>query len=167
MHHLSTVFEENKLRCAQGGLFADEHSIPIPLVLLLLKKRACVCQAFLRSFIEVLCYWRNEASFSVQQRWVVRGESSSCLWILQLAIAVTLSIETSLTFNNHKVEKSCLKGWRWWKKLLPCAEVCKQSCVPNLQPELLCISIINLAQQASSCDNFIMLYWLLRELKGI
>lgn len=80
MHHLPTVFEENKLRCTQEGLFDDEHSILIPLVSLLLRKRTCAYQAFLRNFIEVLCYWRNEANFPVQLHWVVRGKSSLYLY---------------------------------------------------------------------------------------
>lgn len=39
--------------------------------------------------------------------------------------------------------------------------------LPHLYPELVYIAITKLAQEAASCDNFIMFYWLLRELKGI
>lgn len=38
MHHLSAVFGENRLRCAQEGLFADKRSISAPWVLHLLSK---------------------------------------------------------------------------------------------------------------------------------
>ena len=175
MHHLSTVFEENKLRCTQEGLF-DEHSILIPLVVLLLRKRTCVYQAFLRNSPEVLCYRRNEPRLSVQQHWVVRGKSSLYLsepfrflllwhWVLKFFDV----------FSNQGIEKSCLKGQGLWQKLLPVlnnpnyphVHFCKQSCPPSLYPELLYITITKLAQQAPSCDNFITLYWLLGELKGI
>lgn len=38
MHHLSVVFGENRLRCAQEGLFVDKHSTSAPWVLHLLRK---------------------------------------------------------------------------------------------------------------------------------
>lgn len=95
MHHLSTVSEQNRLRCTREGLFDDEHNILIALVLCLLTKRTCVHQALLREVIEV----NGEAAGEVQL-WCLaalsgqRQEQPIFILTFWIPIAVTSSIAT-------------------------------------------------------------------------